>query len=105
MPTTNEECCNGDCANHGRAEFSGFCPSCWLESLTKSERESLKRDYVPDLPEVDPIIQPVVERVRTIYPARSRITLTTLWLWRAGLTASVVWLVIRQLYPALVTWP
>lgn len=93
MPSTERDCEYGqDCGYEGREEYCGYCAAHWKD-LDDHEREFLKADYIPGPPLIQRVVterhvQPVIERVRTVYPAYSRISKLTLWTWRLIITAA-----------------
>lgn len=87
MPETGNYCEAPECTDNGREEFCGFCGYHWMK-LNPEQRAVLLERYQPD---VEPIIQPVVERVRTIYPVRTWLEGSCLWAWRVGVTAALCW--------------
>lgn len=92
MPSTERDCEEGYCCDYGREEFCGYCAEHW-KRLDDGERRILKADYIPGPPIIQKYVterhvQPVIERVRTVYPARSRLSKLTLWTWRTVITAA-----------------
>lgn len=74
--------------NLARSEFCGFCEVCWL-ALPEEQRAILRRDYVEQAE--------VIERVRTIYPAKRILGTVSLVVWRLLVTGLVGWLVAARL--------
>ena len=74
-------CSKISCTRRTFPGHGGLCPHHYLE-LPEAERALMRGEEVPT----------VMERVVRVYPARSRLARLALVLWRAGVTAAVLWL-------------
>lgn len=92
MPETGTRCemvdDRGWCAGRGRSEFCGYCAHCW-SGLDPDRRRSVEEYYIAD--------GSTNERVRTIYPARTRLTKAVLLLWRFSVASGLGFLLWERL--------